>query len=92
MTNGNLAGIAEGRAPDLKTKMNGWHEIGLNFYRKEMPVMIKTLDIISEAIRSSKHPFKKTDGQSKKALKHRYERRKIKGYLHLTDALIEEAL
>ena len=45
--------------------------------------MIKTLEIISEAIRNSKHPFRKIDSQPKKAEKNRYERRKIKEYLHL---------
>jgi hypothetical protein len=52
--------------------------------------MIKTLDRITEALRSSKHPFRKVEDQPKKALKNRYERRKVKGYLHLSDALIEE--
>jgi len=47
--------------------------------------MIKTLEAITEALRNPKPPFRKTDNQPKKALKHRYERRKIKEYLHLTD-------
>ena len=54
--------------------------------------MTKTLDVISEAIRNPKHPFRKIDNQPKKALKHRYERRKIKEYLHLGDWLAEEAI
>ncbi len=53
--------------------------------------MTKTLDVITEAIRSSKHPFRKADSQPKKAHKHRYERRKIKEYLHLGDWASEEA-
>lgn len=53
--------------------------------------MTKTLDVIVEAIRSSKNSFPKSDNQPKKALKHRYERRKIREYLHLGESLIEEA-
>ena len=47
--------------------------------------MIKTLEVITEAIRDPNHPFRKADNQPKKPLKHRYERRKIKEYLHLAD-------
>ena len=53
--------------------------------------MTKTLDVITEAIRNSKHPFRKADDRPKKAQKNRYERRKIKEYLHLGDWPIEEA-
>jgi len=53
--------------------------------------MTKTLDVITEAIRDSKHPFRKADDRPKKAQKSRYERRKIKEYLHLGDWLTEEA-
>ena len=50
--------------------------------------MTKTLDVIAEAIsNSSKGPFPKTDSRPKKAQKHRYERRKIKEYLHLGEML-----
>jgi len=52
--------------------------------------MTKTLDVISETIRNSKHPFRKADDRPKKAQKHRYERRKIKEYLHLGDWLTQE--
>ena len=52
--------------------------------------MTKTLDVITEAIRNSKHPFRNTDNRPKKAQKHRYERRKIKEYLHLGDWVAEE--
>ena len=45
--------------------------------------MTKSLEVISETIRNPKHPFRKVDNQPKKPLKHRYERRKIKEYLHL---------
>ena len=56
-----------------------------------MSDMTKTLDVISDAIRSSKNPFTKTDNRPKKAQKHRYERRKIKEYLHLGEWAAEEA-
>jgi hypothetical protein len=52
--------------------------------------MMKTLEAIGEAVRNPKYPFRKTEHQPKKALKHRYERRKIKEYLHLGDWLGEE--
>jgi len=47
--------------------------------------MTKSLEVISEAIQNPKHPFRKVDNQPKKPQKHRYERRKIKEYLHLGD-------
>lgn len=52
--------------------------------------MMKTLEVISEAVRNPKHPFRKTEHHPKKALKNRYERRKIKGFLHAADWLAEE--
>ena len=52
--------------------------------------MMKTLEFMGEAIRNPKHPFRKTEHQPKKARKNRYERRKIKEYLHLTDLLSDE--
>ncbi len=52
--------------------------------------MMKTMEVISDAIRDPKHPFRKADNQPKKAQKNRYERRKIKEYLHLGDWLTEE--
>ena len=53
--------------------------------------MIKSLDVITEAVRSNKHPFRKVDDRPKKAQKHSYERRKIKEYLHLGEWVTEEA-
>ena len=47
--------------------------------------MTKTLEVIAEAIQDPKHPFRKADHQPHKAQKHRYERRKIKEFLHLTE-------
>ncbi len=52
--------------------------------------MMKTVEIIDEAVRNPKYPFRKTEHQPKKARKHRYERRKIREYLHLGDWLAEE--
>ena len=54
--------------------------------------MMKTMEVITEAIRNPNHPFRKADNQPKKAQKNRYERRKIKEYLHLGDWMTEEAL
>ena len=54
--------------------------------------MTKTLDAISEAVRNPKHPFRKTDHLPKKPQKHRYERRKIKSYLHLGELLTQETV
>jgi hypothetical protein len=53
--------------------------------------MTKSLEVISEAIRNPKHPFRKVDNQPKKPRKHRYERRKIKEYLHLGELVTSEA-
>jgi hypothetical protein len=54
--------------------------------------MTKSLEVISEAIRNPKHPFRKVDSQPKKPLKHRYERRKIRSYLHLEEMVGGEAI
>ena len=45
--------------------------------------MMKTLEVMGEAIRTQKHPFRKTQHHSKKPLKNRHERRKIKEFLNL---------
>lgn len=50
------------------------------------------IETITEAIRDTKHPFRKTDSQPKKAMKNRHERRKIKEYLHLADWETEQAI
>ncbi len=49
----------------------------LNLNKAIHQAMTKSLEVISEAIRNPKHPFRKVDNQPKKPLKHRYERRKI---------------
>jgi len=52
--------------------------------------MMKTIEVMSEAIRNPKHPFRKTQHHSKKSLKNRHERRKIREYLQIGDWLAEE--
>jgi hypothetical protein len=53
-------------------------------------MMKTTLQFMSEAIKDPKHPFRKTDSQPRKSQKNRYERRKIKEFLHLGDWSQEE--
>ena len=60
--------------------------------QKIIRAMTKTFEVISEAIRNPKHPFRKADNRPKKPMKHRYERRKIREYLHLGDWRTEEAV
>jgi hypothetical protein len=57
--------------------------------RKES-IMKQTIEVVSELIRNPKHLFRKTENQPQKARKHRYERRKIKEYLHLNDWFEQE--
>ena len=52
--------------------------------------MMKTTEVMGEAIRNSKHPFRKTEHHTKKSLKNRHERRKIREYLQLGDWATEE--
>lgn len=47
--------------------------------------MPKSLDAITEAIRNPKHPFPQVGDRPDKPQKNRYERRKVKQYLHLGD-------
>jgi hypothetical protein len=56
----------------------------------ERKVMMKTSEVIGEVIRNPKHPFRKTEHHSKKSLKNRHERRKIREYLQLGDWMAEE--
>ena len=51
--------------------------------------MTKTLDVITEAIRNTKHPFRQVDNRPDKPKKHRYERRKVKEYIRLGDWVAE---
>ena len=78
-----LGGLTQGKPVGI---LHAW----LNL-QKQYLGMTKTLEVISEAIRSSKPPFRKVDSQPKKPLKHRYERRKIKEYLHLGEWVTSEA-
>jgi hypothetical protein len=48
-------------------------------------VMKKMMEAIADIVRDPNHPFRKMEHQPKKTLKNRYERRKVKEYLHLTD-------
>ena len=59
--------------------------------QKTHQAMTKSLDVISEAIHNRKHSFGKVDSQPNKPLKHRYERRKVRSYLHLGDWVSGEA-
>jgi hypothetical protein len=53
--------------------------------------MKKMMESIVEVIRDPNHPFRKLEHQPKKSLKNRYERRKVKEYLHLIDLQEEPA-
>jgi hypothetical protein len=70
---------------------SGRFQAGLNLNKQIHQAMTKSLEVISEAIRNPKHPFRKVDNQPKKPLKHRYERRKIRSYLHLGEWVSGEA-
>gem|GEM_PF-517554 len=48
-------------------------------------VMSKSLEIVTEVIRSTKHPFRQVDDRPDKAHKNRYERRKVKEYIKTSD-------
>ena len=74
----------------LQRAGDGWHYLRYEFFDEREQAMMKTLEFMGEAIRNPKHPFRKTEHQPKKARKNRYERRKIKEYLHLTDLLSDE--
>ena len=52
--------------------------------------MNKPAEPITEVVKDPKHPFRKIENQPKKAQRHRYERRKIKEYMHLANWLTEE--
>jgi hypothetical protein len=57
----------------------------------QLAIMTKTHETISEAVRDSKHVFAKAENHTKKSSRHRYERRKAREYLTLTDWLFGEA-
>lgn len=47
--------------------------------------MKKTIEQITETIRSPKHPFHQLVDRPDKPHKNRYERRKVKEYIRVTD-------
>lgn len=47
--------------------------------------MTSSNDLIAEVLRDSKHPFRAVADRPKKPQKHRYERRKARAYLKITD-------
>jgi hypothetical protein len=53
--------------------------------RKGSGFMTKSIDVITEVVRNTKHPFRQVDDRPDKPTKHRYERRKIREYLRLGD-------
>jgi hypothetical protein len=52
---------------------------------KKKRCMTKTLNLIHEAIRNTKHAFRQSQQRPAKAQKHRYERRKVKEIIRLND-------
>lgn len=59
---------------------------------KGTSIMTRTVENVSEVVKNQKHPFRKTDSHPKKTLKNRYERRKIKEFINLTDWLADDDL
>ena len=53
--------------------------------------MLKTFDAIAEVIRNPKHPFRQVADRPDKPHKNRYERRKVKQYIHLGGMLPEDS-
>jgi len=47
--------------------------------------MSKSIDAITEIVRTPKNNFRQVDDRPAKAHKHRYERRKVKEYLRVSD-------
>ncbi len=52
--------------------------------------MIKTLEAITDIIRNPQPSFRQAEDRPQKAKKHRYERRKIKEIIRLSDWIQEE--
>ena len=44
--------------------------------------MTKSNGAMSEAVLDTQHPFQQVDGLTQKPKKHRYERRKVRQFLH----------
>jgi hypothetical protein len=47
--------------------------------------MTKTLNLLQETVKDTKHTFRQADNRPAKAQKNRYERRKIREFLRLGD-------
>ena len=47
--------------------------------------MTKSIDAITEIVKNPKHSFRKADDRPVKAQKHRYERRKVKEIMKLSN-------
>lgn len=47
--------------------------------------MPKSLEVISETIRNTKHPFRQLSDRNGKPKKNRYERRKVREYIRYSD-------
>ena len=57
----------------------------------EWSSMTKSFETISEAVRNAKHAFAKADNYTKKPMRNRYERRKVRSYLTFTDWMSGES-
>jgi hypothetical protein len=57
--------------------------------RKEHWNMAKSLEMIVDVIRNTKHPFRQVSDRPDKPHKSRYERRKVKQFIHLGDWIAE---
>lgn len=60
-----------------------------SFDERNSVAMTKSIDAITEIVRNPKPSFRKADDRPAKAQKHRYERRKIKEYIKLSDWIQE---
>ena len=67
--------MTAGGAASLRSTRQGTKELS----------MTKTLNLIQETVRNTKHPFRQADNRPAKAQKNRYERRKIREFLRLGD-------
>ena len=52
--------------------------------------MTKTMNLIQDTVRDTKHPFRQSDNRPAKAQKNRYERRKIREVLRLGEWRAEQ--
>jgi hypothetical protein len=55
------------------------------FTERKDRTMAKSVDSMFEMIRSTKHPFRQVADRPDKPQKSRYERRKVKQFLHMGD-------